>query len=82
MDGFNTHFGWDTASQSQIDKETGLINGKLVSLMIRFDKVIYCNGKHLKCMIIPLLALFGAGAAVGALFAPYLFNGRGRKSTM
>ena len=28
MDGFKTHFGWDTASQSQIDKETGLINGK------------------------------------------------------
>ena len=41
MDGFNTHFGWDTASQSQIDKETGLINGKLVSLMIRFDQVVY-----------------------------------------
>ena len=47
MDGFNTHFGWDTASQSQIDKETGLINGKLVSLMIRFDRVVYFNGKHL-----------------------------------
>ena len=79
MDGFNTHFGWDTASQSQIDKETGLINGKFVSLMIRFDRVAMAKS----LTIIPLLsALFGAGAAVGALFAPYLFNGRGRKSTM
>ncbi|KAL9187194.1 hypothetical protein ACHAXT_010914 [Thalassiosira profunda] len=53
MDGFIEHFGWDTASQDQIDTETGLING-----------------------------LFGAGAALGALAAPLLFNRRGRKPTM
>lgn len=53
MDGFKEHFGWDTADQSTIDTEKGLING-----------------------------LFGAGAAFGALFAPYLFNNKGRKPTM
>lgn len=47
------HFGWDTASQRQIDIETGLING-----------------------------LFGIGAAIGALCAPFLFNTKGRKPTM
>ncbi|KAL7545449.1 hypothetical protein ACHAWF_008804 [Thalassiosira exigua] len=50
---FRAYFGWDTAPQSQIDMEMGLING-----------------------------LFGAGAAVGALIAPSIFNTRGRKSTM
>ena len=53
MDGFIDHFGWEDASQHQIDIETGLING-----------------------------LFGAGAAVGALLAPLIFNSRGRKPTL
>ena len=35
MDGFITHFGWDTASQSQIDTETGLINGE-----ISYDRIL------------------------------------------
>jgi len=47
--------------------------------MIRFDQVAIAKSLTITPL---LLALFGAGAAVGALFAPYLFNGRGRKSTM
>jgi len=62
MEGFRIHFGWDCApddvecvpkTQSQIDTETGLING-----------------------------LFGAGAAIGALCAPMIFNNKGRKPTL
>ena len=36
MDGFIEHFGWDTASQSQIDTETGLINGKISYILISY----------------------------------------------
>ena len=62
MSGFRTHFGWDCeagdencveATQSQIDREIGLVN-----------------------------SLFGAGAAVGALLAPTVFNSYGRKLTL
>ena len=41
MDGFIEHFGWDTASQSQIDTETGLINGK-----ISYTHIIYSFSCH------------------------------------
>jgi len=86
MDGFITHFGWDTASQSQIDTDTGLINGLFgtgAAIGALFAPLLFSSRGRKPTMCWGAIA-FTIGAALQAaavsmpmLYVPRLLSGFG-----
>ena len=83
VDGFKSHFGWDTGVYHDILLFIFLFDIILLQISCVPYSCIHVASQQQIDMETGLInGLFGTGAALGALAAPLLFDSRGRKTTM